>query len=156
MPSRRIVPWSCTQSSWSLRGVPGVAASAAAGAGPAAAQQAPPPRAKVIFQVSDSDPAKWNLALNNVKNVQSDLGAANVDVEIVSYGPGIGMLQANSAVSSRIDEALLSGVKVVACENTMKAQKVERKDMVRGIDYVGAGVVELVQKQQQGWAYIRP
>ncbi len=110
----------------------------------------------MIFQVSDSDPAKWNLALNNVKNVQSDLGAANVDVEIVSYGPGIGMLQAKSAVSSRIDEALLSGVKVVACENTMKAQKVERKDMVRGIDYVGAGVVELVQKQQQGWAYIRP
>jgi hypothetical protein len=28
---------------------------------------------KVIFQVSDNDPRKWNLALNNVKNVQDDL-----------------------------------------------------------------------------------
>ena len=80
----------------------------------------------------------------------------NVDIEIVSYGPGIGMLVAGSPVASRIDEALTSGVKVVACENTMKGQKLARSDMRNGIDYVGAGVVELVQKQQQGWAYIRP
>jgi len=38
----------------------------------------------------------------------------------------------------------------------MKGQKLARSDMQNGIGYVGAGVVELVQKQQQGWAYIRP
>jgi intracellular sulfur oxidation DsrE/DsrF family protein len=113
-------------------------------------------RNRVIFQVSDADPAKWNLTLNNVRNIQADLGAANVDIEVVSYGPGIGMLQANSPVGSRVEEALLAGVKVVACENTMKAQKLARADMLSGIGYVGAGVVELVQRQQQGWAYIRP
>ena len=140
-----------------------VAAAAAAvlaltdiGAGVAHAQQAQAQRAKVVFQVSDADPAKWNLALNNVRNVQADLGAANVDVEIVSYGPGIGMLRANSPVGSRVDEAVTAGVKVVACENTMKGQNLSRKDMLTGIDYVGAGVVELIVKQQQGWAYIRP
>ena len=70
--------------------------------------------------------------------------------------PGIGMLRADSPVASRIDETLLAGVKVIACENTMKGQKLERKDMLNGIAYVPAGVVELVEKQQQGWAYIRP
>lgn len=122
----------------------------------ALAQQPAGTRARVIFQVSDNDPAKWNLALNNVRNVQADLGAKNVDIEVVSYGPGIGMLRADSPVASRIDEALLAGVKVIACENTMKGQKLERKDMLNGIAYVPAGVVELVEKQQQGWAYIRP
>jgi uncharacterized protein len=120
------------------------------------AQQPASPRARVIFQVSDNDPAKWNLALNNVRNIQADLGAKNVDIEVVSYGPGIGMLRADSPVATRIDEALLAGVKVIACENTMKGQKLERKDMLNGIAYVPAGVVELVEKQQQGWAYIRP
>jgi uncharacterized protein len=123
---------------------------------PAHAQQTAPARSKVVMQMSDGDAAKWNLALNNAKNLQTDLGASNVDIEIVTYGPGIGMLKADSVVGSRVDEAMASGVKVVACENTMRGQKLGKQDMWRGIDYVSAGVVEIMQKQQQGWAYIRP
>ena len=33
---------------------------------------------KVVFQVSDADIAKWNLTMNNVRNVQQDLGADKV------------------------------------------------------------------------------
>ncbi len=122
----------------------------------AQAQQAVPQRARVVIQVSDADTGKWNLALNNAKNIQTDLGAANVDVEIVTYGPGIGMLKLDSAVGGRIDEATAAGVKVIACENTMRGQKLTRADMLNGIGYVPAGVVELMSRQQQGWAYIRP
>jgi intracellular sulfur oxidation DsrE/DsrF family protein len=126
-------------------------------AGVAGAQgQNATPRNRVVIQVSDAEPAKWNLALNNAGNIQTDLGAANVDVEIVAYGPGIGMLKADSVVGNRIGEAGKAGVKVVACENTMHAQKLTQVDMLSGIGYVPAGVVELMQRQQQGWAYIRP
>jgi intracellular sulfur oxidation DsrE/DsrF family protein len=111
---------------------------------------------RVVMQVSDNDPAKWNLALNNARNLQADLGRDNVEIEIVAYGPGIGMLKAESVVGNRIDEALGSGVKVVACENTMTGQKLARSDMLPKIGYVKAGVVELMQRQQQGWAYVRP
>jgi intracellular sulfur oxidation DsrE/DsrF family protein len=111
---------------------------------------------RVVMQVSDNDPAKWNLALNNAKNLQTDLGAANVDIEIVAYGPGIGMLKSESVVGNRITEALGHGVKVSACENTMRGQKLAKADMLDGIAYVPAGVVEIMQKQQQGWAYLRP
>jgi len=123
---------------------------------PVQAQQPAPARSKIVVQVSDADSAKWNLALNNAKNIQTDLGAANVDVEIVAYGPGIGMLKADSVVGNRIDEALTAGVKVVACENTMRAQKLTQADMLGKIGYVPAGVVEIMQRQQQGWAYLRP
>jgi uncharacterized protein len=111
---------------------------------------------KVVFQVSDNDPAKWNLALNNAKNIQKDLGAGNVEVEIVAYGPGIGMLKAESVTSTRVNEATQAGVKVVACQNTMAAQKLSTADMNSAIGYVPAGVVEIMKRQQQGWAYIRP
>ena len=84
-------------------------------------------RPKVVLQMSEADPAKWNLALNNAKNIQTDLGAANVDIELVAYGPGIGMLKADSVVGNRVDEAIAAGVKVVACENTMKNQKLSLK-----------------------------
>ena len=39
---------------------------------------------------------------------------------------------------------------------TMTAQKITKSDMLPNISYVPAGVVELMQKQQQGYAYIRP
>jgi len=123
---------------------------------PAKAQSPAAQRNRIVIQVSDGDTAKWNLALNNAKNLQTDLGAPNVDVEIVAYGPGIGMLELDSPVAQRIDEATRSGVRIVACENTMKGQKLSRADMLDGIGYVGAGVVELMSRQQQGWAYLRP
>ena len=111
---------------------------------------------RVVMQVSDGDTAKWNLALNNARNLQTALGAGKVEIEIVAYGPGIGMLKADSIVGNRVHDALASGVKVVACENTMQAQKLANADMLGGIGYVEAGVVEIMVRQQQGWSYLRP
>ena len=119
-----------------------------------AADAAPPNR--IVVQVSDNDPGKWNLALNNARNIQTDLGAGNVAIEVVAYGPGINMLKMDSPVAGRVDEALGAGVKVVACENTMRNAKLTKADMMNNVGYVPAGVVEIMQKQQQGWAYLRP
>jgi len=111
---------------------------------------------RLIVQVSVADPKKWALALNNVKNVQTDLGKANVEIELVAYGPGLGMLKMDSEVANRINEAMADGVKIIACENTMTNSKIAKDDMLPKIGYVKAGVVEIMQKQQQGYAYLRP
>ncbi|HEX6018581.1 MAG TPA: DsrE family protein [Burkholderiaceae bacterium] len=111
---------------------------------------------RAVIQVSDNDPQKWNLALNNARNVQNDLGAEATELEIVVYGPGIGMLKADSPVAKRVADALGKGVKVVACENTMKGQKLTYADMLPNIGYVNSGVVELMERQRKHWAYIRP
>ena len=71
----------------------------------AAQAQTPQPAAaksRVVMQMSDGDAGKWNLALNNAKNLQADLGAANVEIEIVAYGPGIGMLKSDSPVAKPV------------------------------------------------------
>jgi hypothetical protein len=117
-----------------------------------AAQQ----KAKIVLQVSDNDPAKWNLALNNARNAQDDLGKDNIDIEIVVYGPGIHMLRMEATTATRVTQAIQSGISIVACENTMTAQKINKADMHDAISYVPAGVIQLMKRQQQGWAYIRP
>jgi len=120
------------------------------------AAKTPVKKEKVVMQVSDADAGKWNLALNNAKNVQQSYGADKIDVEIVVYGPGIGMLKADSAVASRVADAKSAGVKVVACQNTMKANKLTEADMLPETSYVPSGVVELIKKERAGYAYIRP
>jgi intracellular sulfur oxidation DsrE/DsrF family protein len=114
------------------------------------------PANKLVLQVSDADPAKWGLALNNAYNVQQDLGADAVELEIVVYGPGISMLKAGSPVAQRVAAAMKSGIRMVACENTMTNQKLAKADMLPDLGYVQAGVTQLMKRQQQGWAYIRP
>ena len=111
---------------------------------------------RVIFQVSDADPAKWNLALNNARNVQAELGKENVLVEIVAYGPGLGMLKADSKVEMRLAQAMTDNVGLLACENTMVNTKTTKADMYPGISYVMAGVTHIMKRQREGWAYIRP
>ncbi|WP_096664905.1 DsrE family protein [Polaromonas sp. AET17H-212] len=118
---------------------------------------AAPAKPRVVLQVSDGDAAKWNLALNNAKNVQQEYGGADkVSIEIVAYGPGIGMLKSDATTNNRITEATKSGIQVVACENTMTTQKLTKADMNASISYARSGVVQLMKRQDEGWAYVRP
>jgi len=124
--------------------------------GPASADTGGKQENKIIMQVSDGDSARWNLALSNARNVQAELGKDNVEIEILAYGPGLDMLKLESVAGPKVAEALAAGVKVVACENTMIGQHITRDDMLPGIGYVKTGVVEIMRRQQEGYAYVRP
>jgi uncharacterized protein len=116
---------------------------------------APATKNRAVFQVTDNDPARWNMILNNMTNLRDGVGSEGVEIELVAYGPGIGMLKADSPVKARIADALKNGVVVNGCQNTMDNMKLTPADMLPDITYVPAGVVEVMRKQQQGWAYIR-
>jgi intracellular sulfur oxidation DsrE/DsrF family protein len=119
------------------------------------AQAQPAPRNRALFQVTDNDPARWNLILNNMANLKEGVGSEGVEIELVAYGPGIHMLKADSPVKHRVADAMRNGVRVNACQNTMNGMKLTPADMQPEIGYVPSGVVEVMKKQQQGWAYIR-
>lgn len=111
---------------------------------------------KVVIQVSEGDPANWNLALNNAENIQQALGKKNVTVEIVAYGPGLNMLKAESKVAARLNGAMDNNVALLACGTTMKKMKVIEADLAGGVKVVPAGVVHIMNRQREGWAYVRP
>jgi uncharacterized protein len=113
-------------------------------------------RQQLLIQVSDADPARWNMALNNAKNVQDEVGAANVDIEIVTFGPGVNMLKFDSIANSRVSEAMKAGVQMVVCENTLRNLKMSKTDMIAGVSYANAGVVHIMRRQSEGWIYVRP
>lgn len=111
---------------------------------------------KVVFHVTTDDPKYWNQSLNNMNQLQKVLGKDNVEIELVVNGFGIGMLKMESVVGNRIDEAVAKGIKVVACEETMRGHKLTKDDMLKSIGYVPGGVIEVIQKQKAGYAYLKP
>lgn len=111
---------------------------------------------RVVFQVSDSNPQKWYLTLHNARNVQKALGKDKVQMEILAYGPGLDMVLLETEVAEDLYEAMENGIRIIACENTMTGRKLTRADMHPGIDYVRTGVLHLMKRQREGWAYVRP
>ncbi|MCL4471591.1 MAG: DsrE family protein [Gammaproteobacteria bacterium] len=125
-------------------------------AGDSPAKLGKAPANKVIFQVTDDDPQKWYLTLSNAKNVQQALGKENVQIEVLVWGPGLNMVVLETEMANEIDEAVARGVKIIACENTMIGRRLTRADMHPSISYVKTGVLYLMKRERQGWAYVRP
>jgi intracellular sulfur oxidation DsrE/DsrF family protein len=119
---------------------------------------------QVTLQVTANDPAVMNLALNNAVNVAQHYSAMGdeVDIEIVTYGPGLHMLRDDtSPVKARIKSIgeSMHNVVFTACGNTRAGmQKAEGKDipLVSQAKIVPTGVARLMELQEQGWSYIRP
>ncbi len=121
---------------------------------------------RLAIQVDQNDPQVMNLALNNATNVIEHYRARNesVDVDIVTFGPGLHMLRSDtSPVQDRIkrlkDMAFPGKIQFSACNNTRQGmEKTEGREisMISDATVVPSGVVRLMELQEQGWSYVRP
>ncbi len=121
---------------------------------------------RLVIQVDQNDPAVMNLALNNATNVIDYYRAKgeDVDVDVVTYGPGLHMLRADtSPVQDRIktlkDHAFPSKIQFSACGNTKEGMEKKEGHPVAVLSeavVVPSGVVRLMELQEKGWSYVRP
>ena len=114
---------------------------------------------KLVIQVSTDDPRTQVIALNNAVNLQKLYGMDNVQIEIVAYGPGLGLMTSKSKQASRVTSLAMQDITFSACSNTMN--KVKKKTgklpvLLEGVQPVNAGVARIMELQEQGYAYIRP
>jgi intracellular sulfur oxidation DsrE/DsrF family protein len=120
----------------------------------------------VAFHVDQNDPDVMNQTLNNATNVIEYYRARNedVDVDIVTYGPGLNMLRVDtSPVQDRIkrlkDMVFPGKIQFSACNVTktgMEKREGHAISIVPEATVVASGVVHLMELQEQGWSYIRP
>jgi intracellular sulfur oxidation DsrE/DsrF family protein len=121
---------------------------------------------RIAIQVDQNDPQVMDQALKNAVNVIEYYRARNedVDLDIVTYGPGLQMLRADtSPVQDRVkrlkDMVFRGKVQFSACNNTKEGmEKAEGHaiSILPDATIVPSGVVHLMELQEQGWSYIRP
>lgn len=114
---------------------------------------------KVVVQSSNSDPELQGLALVIAGNLQKHYGMDNVDIEVVAYGPGLGILTVDSPNAAKVKSLLDHNIKFSACEGTLKfmeANSGKRPKLVAGVGVVPDGVVRVIELQEQGYAYVYP
>ncbi len=114
---------------------------------------------RIVLQISDPNPIKQTLVLNVASNLIKAYGQDKVDVEIVAFGPGLRLMFKDNVNSGRIQGLTSSGVKFAACGNTIAG--VTKKlghapEMNSFAVTVSAGVVRIIDIQNQGFKLIKP
>jgi intracellular sulfur oxidation DsrE/DsrF family protein len=116
--------------------------------------------ARVVLQLSDADEQKQNAVLDVANNLIKHYGGPEmIDVEIIAFGPGIELLFAGNPRGERINSLVVSGVRFVACMNTVDT--IERKTGKRPILTehaipVQTGVAHVVERVRAGYVLVRP
>lgn len=114
---------------------------------------------RVIFHIDDGQ--KWPAVLNNVRNLLKDWadGENQLEIEVLANGSAVRNLKRTGEAvfdADRLKGLAEEGVQFVACNNSLKANKIAVEEVYDFIEVVPAGVSELVKKQHAGFAYIKP
>ncbi|MFZ3070909.1 MAG: DsrE family protein [Anaerolineaceae bacterium] len=112
---------------------------------------------QVVFHLDEEAETKVNFVLNNLVNLLIDLGEENVDIELLANGPAVKAFQkSNGELAGRVRQLADQNVVFAMCNNALKLFDLSSESLVEEAVVVPAGVSELVKKQSEGWAYIRP
>lgn len=112
---------------------------------------------KAVFHLDEGIKAKADLTLKNMENLVAELGQGNVEVElVVNYEAVILFLRSPNLYGDRVKELSAKGVRFLVCAKAMRMLNVEKEMLLEQFEIIPAAIVELVKKQAQGWAYIKP
>lgn len=116
-------------------------------------EQKPKPH-RIIFQLVSGDTLSHKALMKQLQNITSV--APSTKIEVVCHGPGLNMLTSDkSVVSNQLQTMLGKGIAFYACEFSMQERKVEKAQILPGVGYVKAGIIAVVERQEQGWSYIK-
>lgn len=112
---------------------------------------------RVLFHIDEPSKGRAEQVLMNIANLLDDLGDDMVEVELLANGGGVRALARETEdLAGQVEALARRGVHFVACQHSLDHLNMQREDLLDLVDIVPAGVSELVKKQAEGWAYIRP
>ena len=113
---------------------------------------------KVLFHINDDE--RWDRLLKNVENFVADVGDSS-EIIVLANGSAVSVYESHLddicvILHWRMEALLKSGVKFRACRNALNALDIADGDPPAFVEIVPAGITEIVKRQMDGFAYIKP
>lgn len=109
-----------------------------------------------VFHLISGDAEDRERALNIAGNLLDDDSVDVDDLAVVAQAGGIEPLLEGGDGSETTEELLDRGISFRACGNTLEMKDLEESDLVDGVETVPSGAGELVRRQDDDYAYVRP
>lgn len=110
---------------------------------------------KIVFDVTSSNTGVHESAMRHVKMMSK--AYPDSKFEMVMYSGAYGMVVKGDSTVSEEMEALAKNENVdfVVCQASLNRHKIDASQLVAGVRAVPDGILEIIQKQGQGWGYIK-
>jgi len=113
-----------------------------------------PTHHRIVMQLTSGDSLVHKNLMKQLRNMKE--AAPTMQLEIVCHGPGMDLLMSDrSIVAPKVKEFAAQGIVFLACENTIKERNLDRSKVLPEAGYVKAGIIHIVERQEQGWSYIK-
>ena len=112
---------------------------------------------QLVFSIDTIDEKIANHVISTVNNVIKFYRPENTEVVVVMYSQGVKLLRkkGNSDIRKRIEALMTYDIEFVACENSMRTLGIKKKELIEDISFGTAGIVEIIERQLQGFIYIK-
>ncbi len=110
---------------------------------------------KIVFDVTSDDPKIHSSTMRHIKAMST--AYPNSTFELVIYSGALPMvLKDKSALTQEITEVVSQeNVTINVCAMTLKRYDLDKSDLIQGVGTVPDGILEIVQRQSEGWGYIK-
>ena len=112
---------------------------------------------KIIFSIDTSDEKAVNHVISTVNNVIKFYRPENTEVLVVVYSQGVKILRKKSDIytKKRIEALMTYDIEFIACENSLRTLGIKKKELIANLNYSTAGIVEIIERQLEGFIYIK-
>ena len=108
---------------------------------------------KVVYSLYVGDLETVDHTIGSIYNILKEYPAESLKIVVVAYGKGLRVLKKDydKKTLERIKSLMEYDVEFIACKNTMETMKWKESDFIDGISFTQAGIVEVIEKQQDGY-----
>lgn len=112
---------------------------------------------KIVFSIDTLDDKEVNHVISTVNNVIKFYRPENTEVIVVVYSQGVKILRKDSDehTRKRIEALMTYDIEFVACENSLRTLGIKKKELMEDLNYGTAGIVEIIERQLQGFVYVK-
>jgi intracellular sulfur oxidation DsrE/DsrF family protein len=110
---------------------------------------------KIVFDVTSSNTGVHESTMRHVKMMSK--AYPDSMFEVVMYSGAYEMVVKDKSVVSDEMEALAKNdnVDFVVCQASLNRHEIDASQLVAGVRAVPDGILEIIQKQGEGWGYIK-
>jgi intracellular sulfur oxidation DsrE/DsrF family protein len=110
---------------------------------------------KVVFDLTSGDTLSQQTVIRWVNEVIKTEPTAQV--EVVMFGKGLPLVVKDKSALANDVTGLATNKNVAfkVCAIAMANQKIDKSQLLTGVQIVPDGIYEIVSKQKEGWGYVK-
>jgi uncharacterized protein len=110
-----------------------------------------------IYQLDNNDPKIIEKAIRNINNALNDPRiTGKIQIELISFAGGTEAVMKGSKYEDDLKALVQKGVIVAQCNNSMRERKLTPEQIYDFMAIVPSANGELIIRQAEGWAVIKP